>query len=35
MVTPQRPSEEEAEVGNRNERMEEKGGPGTGLWSYI
>ena len=37
MVTiSQRPSEEEAEVGGRNEGMkEEKGGPGTGLRSYI
>ena len=36
MVTiSQRPSEEEAEVGSRNEGMEEKGGPGTGLRSYI
>ena len=33
---PQRPSEVEAEVRNRNEEMkEEKGGPGTGLRSYI
>ena len=32
----QRPSEEEAGVSNRNEEMgEEKGGPGTGLRSYI
>ena len=37
MVTiSQWPSEEEAEVGSRNEEMEEeKGGPGTGLRSYI
>ena len=35
VTIPQRPSEEEAEVGNWNEEMEEKGGPGTGLRSYI
>ena len=37
MVTiPQRPPEEEAEVGNWNEEMEEeKRGSGTGLRSYI
>ena len=28
-------SEEEAEVGSRNEEIEEKGGPVTGLRSYI
>ena len=32
----QRPSEEKAEAGNRDEEMEEeKGGPGTGLRSYV
>ena len=36
MTIPQKPLEEKAEVGNRNEGMkEEKGGPGTGLQSYI
>ena len=36
MVTiPQRISQVKAEVGNRNEEMEEKGGPETGLQSYM